>query len=308
MSVRIIFFGTPDFAVASLSKLLDGDVNILAVVTAPDKPAGRGMLVSQSPVKKFAEQHNLQVLQPPKLKDEKFIETLRQMAPDLMIVVAFRMLPEVVWNLPPLGTVNLHASLLPRYRGAAPINWAIINGETLSGVTTFKIQHAIDTGNILLSEKMSIGKEETSGELLERMKERGADLLIKTIRQIEESSIKEIPQDEIIDQGTLNLHAPRIYSETCKIDWRRPVQEVYNLIRGLSPLPGAFTFFHKKKLKIFRSHMEVTNHIISPGDQVTDHKSFLKFATPDGFIDVKELQLEGKKKMVIEEFLKGWRG
>ncbi len=306
---RIVFMGTPDFAVASLKSLLEGGCNIIAVVTAPDKPAGRGMQLGESAVKKFALQHSLKVLQPGKLKNEVFLEELRSLNAGLQVVVAFRMLPEVVWNMPPLGTINLHGSLLPQYRGSAPINWAIINGEKETGVTTFKLTHEIDTGDILLSQIIPIGDAETAGELHERMKVIGADLLLKTVKGVADGSLKEIPQDKILDGSRLHniKHAPKIFSETCRIDWNKNVEEIYNLIRGLSPHPGAFTMLNGKFLKIYRAKKENDTISIVPGQFETDHKTYLKFACSNGYVSVLELQLEGKKKMQVEEFLRGWR-
>jgi len=299
--------GTPEFAVPSLNKLYEAGYDIVAVVTAPDKPAGRGMQLTESAVKKYAVQKKLPVLQPEKLKDPNFIQTLQSLKADLQVVVAFRMLPEVVWNMPPLGTINLHASLLPQYRGAAPINWAIINGEKETGVTTFKLQHEIDTGNILLQEKISIADNETAGSLHDKMMYTGADVLLQTIRQIEDGTIKETPQPSAANfqQST---QAPKIFNETCKIDWNQPVNKIYNLIRGLSPYPSAFTYLDEKKLKIFSAEKEKTNQSDEPGKIFTDNKSFLKFSAKDGFISLKEIQLEGKKRMNIKDFLRGYRG
>jgi len=246
-------------------------------------------------------------LQPEKLKDPNFIQTLKSLKADLQVVVAFRMLPELVWNMPPLGTINLHASLLPQYRGAAPINWAIINGEKETGVTTFKLQHEIDTGNILLQEKISVADNETAGSLHDKMMYTGADVLLQTIRQIEDGTIKETPQPSAANfqQST---QAPKIFNETCKIDWNQPVNKIYNLIRGLSPYPSAFTYLDEKKLKIFSAEKEKTNQSDEPGKIFTDNKSFLKFSAKDGFISLKEIQLEGKKRMNIKDFLRGYRG
>jgi methionyl-tRNA formyltransferase len=308
--LRIIFMGTPDFAVPSLKKLLDNGYDIGAVVTAPDKPAGRGMKISESDIKKFALSKNLKILQPEKLKNSEFIAELSSINADLQIVVAFRMLPEVVWNMPPMGTVNLHGSLLPQYRGAAPINWAIINGEKKTGVTTFKLKHEIDTGDILLQKEIEIRETETAGELYDRMKETGAELLLQTINNLVENKIKEMPQTNIHsssgDSWTLH-HAPKISTETCEINWGKNTNKIYNLIRGLSPYPAAFTFLKGKKLKIFRAEKEKTEVIESPGEIVSDYKTFLKFVCYDGYISLKELQLEGKKKMEVEDFLRGWR-
>lgn len=302
--------GTPAFAVPSLKILLDNDYDIVAVITAPDKPAGRGMKISESDIKKFALSQNLKILQPEKLKNPEFIDELSSFKADLQIVVAFRMLPEVVWNMPPMGTINLHGSLLPQYRGAAPINWAIINGETKTGVTTFKLQHEIDTGDILLQQEIEIGEAETAGELYERMKETGAGLLLQTINNLVENKIQKVPQnkihDSLQDNGKLH-HAPKISAEICEIDWNKNVHEIYNLIRGLSPYPATFTFLNGKKIKIFRAEKEKTVVKEKPGEAISDNKTFLKFAGNDGYISVKELQLEGKKKMEVKDFLKGWR-
>ncbi len=302
--------GTPDFAVPSLKILLENGYDVIAVVTAPDKPAGRGMKISESDVKKFALSQNSKILQPEKLKNPAFINELKDLNADLQIVVAFRMLPEVVWNMPPLGTINLHASLLPQYRGAAPINWAIINGEIQTGVTTFKLKHEIDTGDILLQEKINIGATETAGELYDRMKEIGAALLLKTVNELSEGKAKETIQEELqTSKGSfLQLHhAPKITAETGEIDWNKNADEIYNLIRGLSPYPTAYTFLKEKKLKIFTSEKEITKTNETPGAVISDNKLFLKFACDDGYILVKEIQLEGKKKMIVEDFLRGWR-
>ncbi len=307
---RIIFMGTPEFAVPSLERIADAGYDIAAVVTAPDKPSGRGLQVNESAVKKFAASKQLKILQPEKLKNEDFISELKQLNADLQIVVAFRMLPEVVWNMPPMGTINLHGSLLPQYRGAAPINWAIINGEKETGVTTFKLKHNIDTGNILMQQKIEIGDTETAGELHDKMMQVGADLLLETIDKLEQNLLKEIPQTSIkteFDEPIVLHHAPKIFTETCMIDWQKSVGEIYNLIRGLSPYPAAFSYVNEKKLKIFIAEKEITSLQNSPGEIISDNKSFLKFACKNGYISIKELQLEGKKKMNIEDFLRGWR-
>jgi methionyl-tRNA formyltransferase len=301
--MRIVFLGTPEFAVASLDALLKANMNVVGVVTAPDRPAGRGLKLSESAVKKFAVEKGLHVLQPEKLKSPEFIDQLKTLNADLQVVVAFRMLPEVVWNMPPLGTISLHASLLPNYRGAAPINWAVINGEKETGVTTFKLQHAIDTGNILLQEKLSIGDEETAGELHDRMMKVGADLLVKTVQGLEAGTLKEIPQSYISDE--ILPHAPKIFTETASIEWNKSVNEIHNLIRGLSPYPGAFADFNGKMIKIYSATKEQETPTIKQGDFLTDKKTYLKFAASDGYINVKELQLEGKKKMLVADFLRG---
>ncbi|MBI3883943.1 MAG: methionyl-tRNA formyltransferase [Sphingobacteriales bacterium] len=297
--------GTPEFAVASLDKLIEGGCNIIGVITSPDKPAGRGMQLQQSAVKKYAVEKGLYILQPEKLKSTEFLNELKTLQADLQIVVAFRMLPEAVWNMPPLGTINLHGSLLPQYRGAAPINWAIINGEKETGVTTFKLQHEIDTGDILLTGKIAIGENENAGELHDKMKEVGADLLLKTVKGFVEDSLTEIPQNIVSNEQI--KHAPKIFTETCKIDWTKSTDEVYNLIRGLSPYPAAFTFLDEKKLKIYSATKELAPADSTNAEYQTDKKTYLKFATADGYIHIKELQLEGKKKMIIEDFLRGYR-
>lgn len=299
--------GTPEFAVPSLERLLNAGYEIAAVVTAPDKPAGRGMQLNESAVKKFAVSKGLKILQPEKLKDPQFLQQLKHLNADLQVVVAFRMLPEVVWNMPPMGTINLHGSLLPQYRGAAPINWAIINGEKETGVTTFKLQHEIDTGNILLQKKIAIADNENAGQLHDKMMKIGAEVLLETVNELTKGNLKETRQTDIEGRNLQLRHAPKIFSETCEIDWQKGVDEVYNLIRGLSPYPAAFTFLNNKKLKIFSADKEVKSVEEQPGTLLTDNKYFLKFACDNGYISVNELQLEGKKKMQIEDFLRGWR-
>ena len=303
--MRIIFMGTPEFAAVSLEKILEAGCEIAAVVTAPDKPAGRGQKISESAVKKYALSQNIPVLQPEKLKSPEFLEKLRSFKADLQVVVAFRMLPEIVWSMPPKGTINLHASLLPDYRGAAPINWAVINGEKETGVTTFFLQHEIDTGNILFAEKVSIGENDTAGIIHDKLMNTGAELLVKTVKAIASGDYTETPQNEI--KAEYLHHAPKIFKEDCLIDWSKPVEKVYNLIRGLSPYPTAFTTFQGKSLKVFQAEKQFQNHEKVPGEYVTDGKSYLKFACPDGFISLKEVQIEGKKRMTAEEFLRGLR-
>jgi methionyl-tRNA formyltransferase len=304
--LRIIFMGTPDFAVASLDALYQSGCNIVGVITAPDKPAGRGMKLSQSPVKQYAVEKNLNVLQPEKLKNPAFVEVLKNLRADVQVVVAFRMLPEIVWNMPPMGTINVHASLLPDYRGAAPINWAIINGEKETGVTTFKLQQEIDTGHILMKERLKIGDAEDVGSLYERLKDLGAKLIVKTMEGLAANNLREIPQEEVIQNTAIVLHhAPKIFTETCKIDWNKPMTDVFNLIRGLSPYPGAFTFINDKMLKIFKAGKIDDANSNQPGTYETDGKTFLRFYCASGMIDCKEIQLEGKKRMQVEEFLRG---
>ena len=302
--LRIIFMGTPEFAVVSLDKLVTAGCNIVAVITAPDKPAGRGMEMQFSAVKKYAVEKGLTVLQPDKLKHPDFIEQLKSLQADLQIVVAFRMLPEMVWNMPPMGTLNLHGSLLPQYRGAAPINWAIINGEAYTGVTTFKLKHEIDTGDILLTEKIPLVDNETAGTLHDKMKFVGADLLLKTVIGLSENSITETPQNH---QEVLK-NAPKIFTENCIIDWHKSAVEINQLINGLSPYPAAFTYLNEKKLKIFSAEIELSDtSSIEKGMHQTDGKNYLKFSCADGFIYIKDLQLEGKKRMPISDFLRGYR-
>ncbi len=308
--LRIVFMGTPEFAVASLDALVKAGCNIVGVITAPDKPAGRGMLLQQSAVKKYAVDNNLFVLQPEKLKNPEFLEALRALKADLQIVVAFRMLPEVVWNMPPMGSVNLHGSLLPQYRGAAPINWAVINGEQETGVTTFKLKHEIDTGDILLQESFPISETDNAGMVHDKMKEIGAQVLVKTVKGLAEGRLKERPQSGINgQQSTILHHAPKIFTETCEIDFTKTVGEVYNLVRGLSPYPAAFTFLQGKKLKIFAAEKIIQPQALSlsAGEFETDQKTFLQFACADGFLRVTDLQLEGKKRMTVEDFLRGYR-
>lgn len=294
--------GTPEFAVPSLKALVENDYDVVAVITAPDKPAGRGMQLTESAVKKYALEKGLKILQPEKLKNSFFLEELKALNADLQVVVAFRMLPEVVWNMPRLGTINVHASLLPQYRGAAPVNWAIINGETETGVTIFKLQHEIDTGNILLQQKISIKENQTAGELYDVLKNAGAELLLTTIEQLISGTLKEKPQTFI--HGELK-HAPKIFTETCKIDWKKSGEEINNLVRGLTPYPCAFTFINNKKLKIYKSKFEKSEILSENGAFQTDNKTFLRFTCSNGYLYVVDLQIEGKKRMKIEDFLRG---
>ena len=305
--MRIVFMGTPEFAVASLDALVKAGCNIVGVVTAPDKPAGRGLQLQQSAVKKYAVENNLNVLQPEKLKNPEFLSELKSMYADLQVVVAFRMLPEVVWNMPPMGTVNLHGSLLPHYRGAAPINWAVINGEKETGVTTFKLKHEIDTGDILLQQNFPIADNETAGEVHDKMKEIGAQLLIKTVKSLATGNLAETPQSEIINAKSEIHHAPKIFTDNCKIDFTKKVDEVFNLVRGLSPYPAAFTMFHDKKLKIFRAEKINKIPVVAAGTFETDEKTFLQIACSNGYLNLLNVQLEGKKRLDIKDFLRGYR-
>ena len=305
--MRIVFMGTPDFAVASLDILLKNNYNVVGVVTVPDKPAGRGQQLQQSAVKKYALEKGLTILQPEKLKDENFVKQLQELKADLQVVVAFRMLPEVVWNMPPLGTYNLHGSLLPKYRGAAPINWAIINGETESGVTTFKLKHEIDTGNMLFQAKTEIHKDTTAGELHDSLMHIGAELILKTMKAIETNDFALLPQND-----TESIHAPKLFKDTCKINWQNSANDIHNLIRGLSPYPAAFTEYEDRKaqlvsVKIYKSNIEEETHHLPFGKIESDGKTYLKVACNNGFIAIKELQMAGKKRMFVEEFLRGFK-
>ncbi len=304
--MRIVFMGTPEFAVASLDALIESGSEIVGVVTAPDKPAGRGQKVSESAVKQYAVAKGLKVLQPEKLKNEQFLEELKALNADLQVVVAFRMLPEVVWTMPPLGTINLHASLLPQYRGAAPINWVLINGEKESGVTTFFLKHDIDTGDILFTEKVTLTGHETAGELHDRLMYKGAGLLVKTVKGIESGRYTELPQAHLAE-GVELRHAPKIFKDDCKINWNQPAEKIYNFIRGLSPYPTAFTTLQDKILKVFRAEYEITETNSEPGEFFSDNRTYLKAAALDGFVSLTDIQLEGKKRMGIEEFLRGVR-
>lgn len=298
--------GTPEFAVTSLDALIKAGCEIVGVVTAPDKPAGRGQKVSESAVKQYAVANCLKVLQPEKLKNEKFLDELKALNADLQVVVAFRMLPEVVWNMPPKGTINLHASLLPQYRGAAPINWAIINGEKESGVTTFFLKQEIDTGDILFTEEIDLTGHETAGELHDRLMYKGAGLLVKTVKAVESGRYTENPQMHLAE-GVELKHAPKIFKEDCRIDWNQSAEKVYNLIRGLSPYPTAFTILQEKILKVFGAEYQLTDTGEEPGEFLTDNRSYLKVAALDGFVNLTDVQLEGKKRMGIVEFLRGVR-
>jgi methionyl-tRNA formyltransferase len=305
--MRIVFMGTPEFAVASLDILIKNGYDVVGVVTVADKPAGRGQQLHESAVKKFAVAHGIKVLQPLKLKDPEFIRELKELKADLQIVVAFRMLPEEVWNMPQLGTYNLHGSLLPKYRGAAPINWAIINGETESGVTTFKLKHEIDTGSVLFQQKVKISETTNAGELHDELMKVGAELVLKTVKAIESGTADLKVQDD-----SKAVHAPKLFKETCKIDWNKSVNEIYNLIRGLSPYPAAFTEFtdvngNLLSLKIFSSQKEEVAHSETNGLLTTDNKTYMRIACRNGYITLKELQLQGKKRMGVEEFLRGYK-
>ena len=303
--------GTPEFAVESLDILVKHNYNIVGVVTMPDKPAGRGQQIQESDIKKYAVEKGLTILQPEKLKDENFIHQLKELKADLQIVVAFRMLPEMVWNMPRLGTINLHGSLLPQYRGAAPINWAVINGEKETGVTTFLLQHQIDTGKIIFREKTPIEENETAGEIHDRLMKIGASLILKTVQAIEKNDFPQIDQLGLIAKGEKEKHAPKIFKEDCKIDWSKNVSEIHNFIRGLSPYPTAFSTWHAPdgktfSVKIFRTEKDLAIHSLPLQSVITDSKTFLKIAVKDGFISILDLQLAGKKRMSVADMLRGF--
>ncbi|MCX6247999.1 MAG: methionyl-tRNA formyltransferase [Bacteroidetes bacterium] len=309
---RIVFYGTPAIAVASLQSLVHAGYNISAVVTAPDRMAGRGLKVQFSPVKEFALRNDLPILQPANLKDPDFHEQLREMDPEIQVVVAFRMLPKEVWSLPRLGTFNLHASLLPQYRGAAPINWAIINGEKETGVTTFFIDEKIDTGSIIFRETLSIGPEETAGELHDKIMTAGAILVLKTVKAVESGTVSPVAQDEVADSdpGALK-RAPKIQKEDCRIRWDQEAVAVYNFVRGMNPHPGAFSELTKSDgsalyLKVFRVQPELSSHSLHPGTVVCDGKTYIKIAVLNGFIHLCDVQPAGRKAMHSLDFLKGY--
>lgn len=310
--LRIVYMGTPDFAVAPLRRLVEEGYNIVGVVTMPDKPAGRGLHMQASAVKRYAVEAGLPVYQPEKLKDPQFVETLRSLAPDLGIVIAFRMLPEIVWAMPRLGTFNLHASLLPQYRGAAPINWAIINGEKESGVTTFLLNHEIDKGAILCQQRVAIDEDDDAGTLHDKLMNAGTDLVIETIERIAAGAIAPVDQQTIEPQVVRD--APKIFKETCRIDWSASCDTIRNLVRGLSPYPAAWSELHKEGaspigVKIFRVHAETcpADRLPAPGTLVTDGRTFMKVACADGYLFLDELQLAGKKRMAVADLLRGFK-
>lgn len=303
-SLRIVFMGTPEFAVASLEALVKSHHHIAAVVTAPDKPQGRGLQMTASPVKDFAVKHGLSVLQPDKLKSEDFQKELRTIQADLFVVVAFRMLPESVWSMPPMGTINLHASLLPKYRGAAPINWAIINGESETGITTFKLKQEIDTGNILFRESEPIFPEDDAGSLYERLMIKGADLIVKTVNSLADGTATEVPQAQSPDGLPM---APKIFKETCEINWSRTSVECLNHIRGLCPYPAAWCRLNGKVFKIFKTKSIHENRFAEPGTIECNQKDQLDIRCGNGWIRILELQPEGKKRMTTEEYFRGNR-
>lgn len=311
--MRIVFMGTPEFAVESLKILVENNYDVAGVITMPDKPAGRGHKVQFSPVKQYAMEHNLKVLQPEKLKDETFLKELRELNADVQVVVAFRMLPEVVWNMPRLGTFNLHASLLPQYRGAAPINWAIINGEKETGATTFFLTHEIDTGKIILQEKIPITETDDAGTIHDKLMVTGSMMVRKTIDLLIDNKIEGIDQEQFINKNeTLNT-APKIFKETCKVDWNRSVNEIHNFVRGLSPYPTAWTEIKLPgqtetiNLKIFGTEKEISKHNHRIGEIITDGKKTLKIAVIDGYVHLKNVQAPARKRMETGEILRGLR-
>lgn len=310
--LRIVYMGTPEFAVESLKRLVEGGYNIVGAITMPDKPMGRhGSVLQPSPVKQYAVSQGLKVLQPEKLKNEEFVAELRSLNADLQIVVAFRMLPEVVWSMPRLGTFNLHASLLPQYRGAAPINWAVINGDTETGITTFFLKHEIDTGEVIDQVRVPIADTDNVEVVYERLMRLGGDLVLKTVDAILEGSVKTIPQEELAQVGELRP-APKIFKETCRIDWTIGVKRIYDFVRGLSPYPAAWTELYQEgtdpvMLKIFETEKLFCEHSLALGTIVTDCKTYFKIASSDGYVNVLSLQLAGKKRMEINDFLRGYR-
>ena len=316
--LRIVFFGTPDFAVESLDRLVTGGYNIVGVVTMPDKIGGRGNKVVQSAVKLYALEHNLPLFQPEKLKDSTFVEQLRKLNADLQIVIAFRMMPEIVWAMPPLGTFNLHASLLPKYRGAAPINWAVINGDTETGVTTFFLKQEIDTGDIIQQRRIPIAETDNVGIVHDKLMTMGADMVIETVDAILNDSIKPIPQDELCNKGIEATPAPKIFTETCHINWSQPALNVYNLIRGLSPYPAAWTEIPDASGKMHHAKIYATEipddaplcRIIGnsqSGTLSTDGKRLKVLCGDNRWIEITSIQIAGKRRMTTEEFLRGFR-
>jgi len=311
-SLRIIYMGTPDFAVEPLKLLVENKYNVVGVVTNPDKPAGRGQKILESAVKKYAKTVGLNILQPEKFKNEEFLRNLKELNADLQIVVAFKMLPEVVWSMPKLGTFNLHASLLPHYRGAAPINWAIINGDKKTGISTFLLKHEIDTGNILFQEEINIDDDDNAGIIHDKLMYSGSNLVLKTVDAIINQNYTPINQDILINNPNDIKHAPKIFKADCKIDWSKDLNSIHNLIRGLSPYPAAWTEIYNSKnetiqIKIFITRKEEDSHNYEIGIPVTDNKSYLKVAVNNGFISILELQMAGKKRMPINEFLRGFQ-
>jgi methionyl-tRNA formyltransferase len=306
----IIFMGTPEFAVASLDAIIRAEYPVKAVITSPDKPSGRGLQLHPSPVKEYALEKGLKVLQPLKLKDPEFLKVLQDLQADLQVIVAFRMLPEEVWNMPPLGTFNLHASLLPQYRGAAPINWAVINGETRTGVTTFFLNSEIDKGSVLFTEETEIGSDENAGDIHDRLMVMGSGLVVRTIDAIAEGSA--IPQAQhLIDIREPLKPAPKIFKNDCRIRWNENVLKLHNFIRGLSPFPTAWSELENQQgelltVKVYAAKPVSANHGLKAGTISTDGKTYLRVAAADGFIEIEKIQLQAKKQMNIDDFLRGF--
>ena len=311
--LKIVYMGTPEFAVESLKRLVEGGYNVVAVITMPDKPMGRhGSVLQASPVKQYAVSQGLKVLQPEKLKDEAFVEELRCLQADLQIVVAFRMLPEVVWNMPPMGTFNLHASLLPQYRGAAPINWAVMNGDTETGITTFFLKHEIDTGEVIQQVKVPIADTDNVEVVYDKLMMLGGDLVLETVDAIINGTVKSIPQEEMFASEAELRPAPKIFKETCRIDWNKGVKGVYDHVRGLSPYPAAWTELCAEEgkpqvLKIYETEKIFAEHGLPVGTVDTDQKTYFRIAVKDGFVNLLSLQLAGKKRMQVGDFLRGYR-
>lgn len=310
-SFRIIYMGTPNFAVEPLKKLVENNYNIVGVVTNPDKPAGRGQKIQESAVKKYAKSKGLNILQPDKFRNEDFLNDLQSLSADLQIIVAFKMLPEIVWSMPKFGTFNLHASLLPQYRGAAPINWAVINGDQKTGVTTFFLKHEIDTGNIIFQEEVPIDENDNAGIVHDKLMYTGADLVLKTVDSIISQNYKLINQEDLIHSNETIKSAPKIFKNDCKVNWNKDINSIHNLIRGLSPYPAAWTELISEKdtvqFKIFKTEKEISNHNHRTGEIITDQKTHLKVAVDKGFINILELQQAGKKRLAIEDFLRGFQ-
>ena len=311
--LRIVYMGTPEFAVESLKRLVEGGYNVVGVITMPDKPIGRhGSVLQASPVKQYAVSQGLKVLQPEKLKDEAFLEELRSLQADLQIVVAFRMLPEVVWAMPPMGTFNLHAALLPQYRGAAPINWAVINGDTETGITTFFLKHEIDTGDIIQQVRVPIADTDNVEIVYDKLMMLGGDLVLETVDAILTGTVKPIPQDELIQIETELRPAPKIFKETCRIDWNKSVKQIYDFVRGLSPYPAAWTELcttegKPQVLTIYETEKQFKEHNLPIGTIDSDEKTYFRIAVKDGFVNIRSLQLAGKKRMEVGDFLRGFR-
>jgi methionyl-tRNA formyltransferase len=310
--LRIVFMGTPEFAVASLQALVENGYQVVGVVTAPDKPSGRGQVLSETAVKLYAVNNGLKILQPEKLKSPEFVEELKNLHADLQVVVAFRMLPEIVWDMPRLGTFNLHASLLPKYRGAAPLNWAIINGDIESGVTTFKIEHEIDTGNIMFQEKVEISPDDNVEVLHDNLMDIGSALVLKTVDALAAGNVEMISQQSLIEKGYLPSPAPKIFKDDCLIDWNKNAVSLKNFVRGLCPYPTAWTNFNnidtrvETTVKIFSVDVENVNVDVEPGTIHSDGKTFLKIGCQNGWLIIRELQMAGKKRMAAEDFLRGF--